>query len=147
MAVDGKQADLQRLINESHSRLFVRGTGGRTLLHYAAENGQLQMMDFLIQAGIRKFYLSIYWSHVIPGCSWQSVFSENVLIVEVDEKDDEGETALHLAVMKDKEKVVQALIALKADLYARNQKRETAMHMAARTNSVNALQVCCIGKS
>ncbi|GAU95596.1 hypothetical protein RvY_07192-2 [Ramazzottius varieornatus] len=111
MAVDGKQADLQRLINERRSRLFVCGAGGRTLLHYAAESGQLQMMDFLIQAGI-----------------------------QVDEKDDEGETALHLAVMKDKEKVVQALIALKADLYARNQKQETAMHMAARTNSVNALQ-------
>lgn len=59
-------------------------------------------------------------------------FEDNLCISSVEEKDAQGFTILHLAVLKDKFEFVNALLYHGADPNIENKKHETPLHIAAR---------------
>ncbi|XP_058521263.1 ankyrin repeat and death domain-containing protein 1A [Ochotona princeps] len=85
---------------------------GRTAFHRAAENGQLETLDFLVGS----------------GCD-QGV------------KDKEGNTALHLAAGRGHLVVLQRLVSLGLDLEERNAEGLTALHAAAEGAHADCVQL------
>lgn len=83
---------------------LVRQTkgGGLTPLHYAAQNGQIKVIDYLVEHG-----------------------------AEVDTRTTRGRTSLHEAANYSWPEAVERLIALGADVHARDYFNSTPLHIAA----------------
>eukprot|EP00386_Alphamonas_edax_P005746 GDKI01018744.1.p1 GENE.GDKI01018744.1~~GDKI01018744.1.p1 ORF type:complete len:375 (-),score=133.35 GDKI01018744.1:30-1154(-) len=82
-------------------RVSSRDAKRMTPLHWAADRGQLEAVEFLLDRG-----------------------------AEVNAQDDHGESALHLAVMAEEAKIVRVLIDRGGDCALENNEGETAQDMA-----------------
>ncbi|XP_035269070.1 CARD- and ANK-containing Inflammasome Adaptor Protein [Anguilla anguilla] len=82
-----------------------------TLLHIAAQHGQLSIVEFLISKGAR-----------------------------LDMKDGQGYTALHRAAEKGHTSTAQALMRAGADIYAMDKKSKMPLHLAARNRHLSTVK-------
>ena len=82
-----------------------------TLLHIAAQHGQISIIEFLISKGAR-----------------------------LDTKDGQGCTALHRAAKKGHTSTVQVLMRAGADIYAMDKKGKMPLHLAARNKHLSSVK-------
>lgn len=85
---------------------------GYTLLHHAARNGHLPVVQYLIEMG-----------------------------VDLDATNSQGNTALHLAVMAEQVEVVDFLLASGADHTILNSDQDTPLHLAVSGGNTDLLKV------
>lgn len=64
-----------------------------------------------------------------------------ILFSDVNGQDNNGNTALHIAVQLNDCAVITALLALKANPKIKNSQDDTPIHLAARDGSLESLQV------
>ncbi|XP_014788883.1 putative ankyrin repeat protein RF_0381 [Octopus bimaculoides] len=125
-ARDGRLSNVQELLESKCGNYIHRDQSGRTPLHYAAENGNLQILCLLIEANF-----------------------------DINAKDNQGQTPLHIACHYRQLDIATCLIALGCDVNTCDVQHNTPLHRATRSNldqlvsmlcecgaSVNALNCC-----
>ncbi|KAE8728680.1 Ankyrin repeat-containing protein [Hibiscus syriacus] len=93
----------------------------RTALHIALENNRLDVCRVLI----RKLTKKEYGREV------------------VNQKDEDGNTALHIAVIHNQPEMLKLLLNCKADKHATNQAGSTALDVALQHNKIESIIVLC----
>ncbi|XP_048108724.1 CARD- and ANK-domain containing inflammasome adapter protein [Alosa alosa] len=85
--------------------------GSDSLLHVAAEHGQLSVMEFLLQNGAK-----------------------------LDTRDQQGRTALHRAALRGQTAAAMALVMAGADIYTCDNASNTPLHLAAQNGHLDTVQ-------
>ncbi|CAJ0808136.1 hypothetical protein LMG19083_04661 [Ralstonia psammae] len=109
---------------------------GNSALHYAAEDGQVGVVDWLIAAGAD---LRAATQHGSTALHWAAnggyvEMVDRLLKADADPRaaNQDGDTALHWAVGSGRVAIVDRLLTAGADPKAANQNGSTALHWAAR---------------
>ena len=141
-AAEGNVASLKEEIVHKGVSVDVLGPDGRTALHYAASNGELAAVAFLIERkAIVDKPTKFGWTAL--HCAAQEGFPEVAKHVldkgaDINKRDGQGRTALICAVTEGKLSCVQVLIERKADLTVKatsgDAKGKTALDLADRDN-------------
>jgi ankyrin repeat protein len=114
---------------------MVADWNDQTLLHKAAEKGDIQEVKLLIDKGALVNAKDIFGSTPLylaatKGC----VDVVNLLIAcgaDINTKNDKGDTYLHTAALKGKQALCELLIASGANINAKNNEGDTPLHCLA----------------
>ncbi|KAF5196345.1 Ankyrin repeat-containing protein [Thalictrum thalictroides] len=114
------------------SLIYHKGEGGRTALHHAAVRGEPEMLKFLIDAGA-KSYNEDDEEDIESGGGEK--LHPKMLLTMVDEQ---GDTALHKAVLSHKLEAVRLLVDADPDFeYSSNISGDTPLMIAIREAQLN----------
>ncbi|PIA27418.1 hypothetical protein AQUCO_07800035v1 [Aquilegia coerulea] len=114
------------------SLIYHQSKGGRTALHDAAWRGEAKMLKFLISAGAKSYYEN---DQEDIECGGGERIPQKMLLTMVDEQ---GDTALHKAVLNHKLEAVKLLIEADNDFeYTTNNSGETPLMIAIREAQSN----------
>ena len=119
---------------DAKSKIDEVDIDGSTALHCAISHGHYRIVERLLSAnanvGIRN-----RWGQTPLHLAVRQANDNMVnLLLRGDSRtttDDEGNTAIHVAVIGGKMEIVKSLLAAKLDVGVRNNKGETALHQAA----------------
>lgn len=103
-AVEVESVDTIFSLLKDGADLYTTNENQQTLLHTATENWDSEIMNLLLESGLKK---------------------------KVNETDHNGNTPLHLAVKMEYKEHVHMLIAAGADLHVSNHLQQTLLHIAA----------------
>jgi hypothetical protein len=109
-ASEGKLHEIQKLVTRKN--VNDKDENGKTLLHYASENGQIDIIKVLINVG-----------------------------AVIDAQDGGGRTSLFLASNADKKETVNVLLNKGADPNIKDSNGDTAMHVAAGNGDLDILKL------
>lgn len=109
----------------------IRAQFGKTALHIAAENGSCNALNRLLDIGQTSTMMSsIFWRR------------SQLRVLELNARDDHGETPLMYAAQKGHSSIVERLTQTrKADLTMEGRRRHTALHMAIQHEHVDIAKV------
>jgi ankyrin repeat protein len=107
LAAEGNLEELKPLLGAGHHQRRARNERGRTLLHVAAESGQKKVAQHLLDLARSS----------------------------VDLQDNDGNTALHLAVLKNHVEVADSLLASGASAVIQNHRKVLPFHVALHADS------------
>lgn len=110
IATDGEVLLLKELLEDTD--INTVNSSHETLLHVAAENGHLPIVELLIRKGAR-----------------------------LDLQDNKGHTALHGAASRGHTEIVRALIQAGAPIYTLDLQGKTPVHLAAENGHLNSVEV------
>ena len=129
--------DIVKALVENGANLKAKSNNGWTLLHFAAANWSFDVVQFLVEEKYfgKNSYISLQrhliFFQLIPGISIQSVNAEVKLILDVNEVDNDGLSALHVAT---------ALEIVKYLIEKGGQDISKGLHAAASAGSLDTLQ-------
>lgn len=106
--------DILRLLLQYDAVLTESNKEKKTVLHFAASQGRVEMTQFILQ---------------------------NVNYEFINQQDIDGNTALHVAAMNDRDSIVRLLIEYKADPNIRNNNGERPYDIAVAGKSQEAIRV------
>lgn len=109
-AIDGRPGACVLALIQHGVDINCKGTTGLTALHIASESGDLGMLEILLQARV----------------------------VELDARNDRGETPLFIAAQSSNEDCVLALVRRGADVNAQDENGIPALHLASAYGSVKS---------
>ena len=143
LIVQGKLQDLMKTFN--YSKLDGRSQGGFTMLHHAAKENKLEIIEFLINsgcdinAGDNEEQTPLHKAALFGNMeSVQSLLERGA---DVDKVDNNGQTPLHIAIISGGDtKVVKALIT-KANLGIKRDDGQNALHLAIRYHKVDCIDL------
>ena len=117
LVAEGKLEELKPLLAAGHHQRRAKNERGRTLLHVAAESGQKEVAQHLLDLARSS----------------------------VDVQDSDGNTALHLAVLSNHVEVADLLLASGASAVIQNHRKVLPFHMALHggSKSTNMIKVFC----
>lgn len=135
---------VQRALKEQPSlvtRRDLRTVQGRTPLHWAAAAGNLELCEILVASGANINALTHFGRTALhlaclqhfPGNSVAKLLLD--LKIELDTRDDDGMTALHLAVTQADEELANSIIQAGAQINVSNHQGQTPLHLAAMTSN------------
>lgn len=113
-AVEVESVDTIFSLLKDGADLYTTNENQQTLLHIATENWDSEIMNLLLESGLKK---------------------------KVNETDHNGNTPLHLAVQMEYKEHVHMLIAAGADLHVSNHLQQTLLHIAAYSSSGELLSL------
>lgn len=126
------------LLNHSEEILDIPRLARKPLLQYAVVKGNIQIVDSLIEKGVKidsrdKYGNSALHRAVIEG---NLVMAKHLITLKttLEIPDNYGRTALHQAVLKENLEMVKCLIQSKANLDVRDNHDQTALHLAVTFN-------------
>jgi len=119
--------------------------GGRHLVHLAAENGNIELLEFLLNLGgsidinIKddKDYSAIHIAVLSGNLKFIKVLLEKG--VNVNEMNYNGNTPLHIAAKKGKDEIIRFLIEHCID--PKNNENQTPLHLAVYKNNLQAVKI------
>jgi ankyrin repeat protein len=117
-AYTGDMEALQEILNTNPNALTDRDSKGYQAIHYAARNGQGDVIKFLVSQG-----------------------------VPIDTESDDKHRAVHLAAAFGKVALLELLKTLGADLDAKTKIGSQAIHFAAEGWTMRSSRVACISRS
>ncbi len=143
-AIDGDFDKIKEL-HASGVNLNIRYIQGQTALHFAAEHGHQEIVDYLCGQGIdinaqdssgrTALYMAAEGEHlgiisILHGYN-----------AELEAGDSYNRTALHMAISGNKELSIKCLLELGAKPSAKDKSGETALHYAVNTEDLNLIEV------
>ncbi len=120
-------------------------TDGMTALHFAAQNGDIAIVQFLIEHGADIKAQDIVFSRTALHFAAGNGNLDTVKYLaehgaDIQDKDDYGATALHYAAKHNKLDVVKYLVSKKMDYTAKDVRGWSAMHYAADGGSIDVIK-------
>lgn len=118
---------------------------GMTALHFAAQNGNIDVVKYLIEHGadIKAQDISLSRSAIHFAAENGNLDTIKFLAekgVDLQDKDSLGATALHYAAKSNRLEVMKYLVSKKIDYTAKDVRGWTAMHYAAYGGSIDAVK-------
>ena len=146
-AVEEGTVEQARRLLESGINVNARDDDGETALHEAAEAGRLEMVILLVEAGATRGVRDVEGEtpvHEAAEDGHLEVVKYLVLhgapINIINTNDDEGRSALHLAIAEKKEGVALFLISAGAGLGYRTEDLKSALDMAKASGQTAVVQ-------
>ncbi|MDR1236023.1 MAG: ankyrin repeat domain-containing protein [Holosporaceae bacterium] len=149
--------EIAKILLEEGADITVRDKYRRTALHYAEKSGNNEIIELLLEGGVKKGLIadtsnkfwrtpsgktSLYYA-VVHG---QLAVAEGLekLVGYFDQhndyKDEDGNTLLHLAAEKGDVRMMNLLLKNGADIGASNKMRSTALHCAVKKKKKDAVE-------
>ena len=135
----GNQYILKKIIDKNPSACFKSFINKERFLHKAAVKENLPLMDFLIEQGADVKAVDSYRHNIFHWLSYSrdnkiadTILKFNNLGINVNGKNVDGETPLHIAAFHGQEKAVAAFLKMGADPNIQDNNGNTALHNSAR---------------
>ena len=132
---DGDTKGIKRLLGQG-ADVNMKDRDDVSLLHHAVRTGKLEIVKLLIDEGASTDVRDASGRNLLRYTDKAEIGG---FLIEagckVDARDDYGETALHAAVLANREEMVKLLIARSADVDAADNLGNTPLHVAARFGS------------
>ena len=143
LIVQGRLQDLMKTVD--YLKLDGRSQGGFTMLHHAAKENKLEIIEFLINsdcdinAGDNEEQTPLHKAALFGNVESVQFLLEKG--ANVDKIDNNGETPLHIAIISGGDtEVVRALIS-KADLRIKKEDGQNALHLAIRYHKIDCIDL------
>jgi cytohesin len=138
--------DLERVkayLSQDPKQIDLVDAKGRTVLARAARSGKKELVEFLLEKGAAEDIFAA----AIVGHTDQvaAVLKEDPKLINA--RDGDGRTALHWAALYGQKKVVELLLAEKADVNSLDEDGFTPLHWAATFNQSDAVKVLLANKA
>lgn len=141
----GQAAALGRLLDRDPRLFGATDESGSTLLHDAAEFGQIQVLELLIGRGYRLDCRNGEGQTplLVALLADERTAADNLILrgADINAADDGGLTALHVAANRGDGLLVQRLINSGASVHARDASGALAMHEAIKSGRPDAVDV------
>ncbi len=120
-------------------------TDGMTALHFAAQNGDIAIVQYLLENGADIKAQDTVFSRTALHFAAENGNLETVKYLaehgaDIQDRDDFGATALHYAARKNRLDVIKYLVSKKMDYTAKDVRGWSAMHYAADGNSIDVIK-------
>jgi ankyrin repeat protein len=132
----GTNPDILRLFMEHNADMRVHDKRGNTPLHFAAENGLLEVSQILLE---RNADVNSQNNHGSTPLLLASEFGHPDVVqlllghnADLYLRDADGDTPLHCAAVGGQVEVARILIELNVEVNSRNEEGSTPLHLAAR---------------
>ncbi|XP_065902173.1 uncharacterized protein [Dysidea avara] len=140
----GDVVTVERLIHTRYIDVNTTDPWGRTALHDAAGEGQVQQIETLIRLGADVNALDNKGRTVLHHAAWlrqvQAIETLIRLGADMNALDNLGRTTLHRAAWSGQVQAIETLISSGADVNALSEWRRTALHDAAMMGQVQAIE-------
>lgn len=140
-ATKHNKKDIINILLNLAKELNIRGYYKEEILRAAIRNGDISLIKMLIDYGVNYNIKYKYRHNVTPLMiaileSNQEVikFILNLPNIEVDAQDNEGHTALILAILNNKEEIARLLVKYGANVNLKNILGQTALYLAKKKN-------------
>ncbi|XP_014552761.1 hypothetical protein COCVIDRAFT_109531 [Bipolaris victoriae FI3] len=132
-----------RLLIEMGANMWVKDDSGGTLLHAAVDSGSEAMVRLFLHKGLDFQAKNNARGTLLHQLAWRIAPENGIGIfrllislgVDINEKNHEGSTALHIGAKGNYPEIVQPLIENGANLEARNISGKTSLHFAVLARS------------
>ncbi|GAB4228746.1 MAG: hypothetical protein Tsb0021_06300 [Chlamydiales bacterium] len=119
---------------------------GRTALHFAANNGRLESVKWLVKKGadinvVAHMNKNSPLQSAVMGKSIETVSYLVEAGAQINHQDDDGYASLHLACIMRLEDIVSYLIDKKANINLKSNQGHTPLHIAAATGNMNLVKI------
>ena len=142
LIIQGRLHDLMKTVD--YSKLDGRSQGGFTMLHHAAKENKVEIIEFLVSNGCNinpaddEEQIPLHKAAIFGGVESVQLLLEKG--VDVDKVDNNGHTPLHIAIISGGDiEVVKALLT-KADVCIRKADGQNALHLAIRYHKVDCIE-------
>lgn len=143
LIVQGRLQELMKTVD--YSKLDGRSQDGFTMLHHAAKENKLEIIEFLvnsgcdINAGDNEEQTPLHKAALLGN-----VESVQLLLdkgADVDKVDNNGQTPLHMAIISGGDTTVVRALISKADLQVKKDDGENALHLAIRYHKLDCIDL------
>lgn len=139
-----KNWEVVKLLLESGGNLNTRDDAGHAALEYAARTGDITSVKMLVEAGADATSVdengNAAWQLTPYDAAPEMIDFWLTAKVDLEHRNDEGQTWLHLLVTS-KAEYVQALLQAGADINARDNHGATPLMLASSRNGLTTVQV------
>eukprot|EP00658_Telonema_sp_P-2_P051978 TRINITY_DN4009_c0_g1_i2.p1 TRINITY_DN4009_c0_g1~~TRINITY_DN4009_c0_g1_i2.p1 ORF type:complete len:241 (+),score=75.93 TRINITY_DN4009_c0_g1_i2:83-805(+) len=139
----GKTSVLKLITREAPERLHQADEDGRTMLHHAAEQDQVQFILKAMQEGCDMNAIDQVSRTPLHMTAFSGALEAAKLLIEadcdLDVQDGEGKTALHWAVRNFKEDIAALLVTKNADMSLKDHCGETPEAYARSSDRLSAV--------
>ncbi|QLH36355.1 MAG: ankyrin repeat domain-containing protein [Parachlamydiaceae bacterium] len=152
--LEADQGDFKKVRKILHkiNNLDVQDSNGDTILHKATSHDDIKTVKFLLKRGANanisnnEGCIPLHKS-ISFGLSCYEISKLLIEKSNINAQNLEGETALYLAVSRERLNLVKLLLAYDADTHIANKVGWTPLHVAARMGCDSALLQCLIEKT
>ena len=125
------------LIEKYNFDVHIRDDNGKYVLHHAAENGDLELFQYLVDKGSDIYRESRYGKNCLDIAALHGNFCLCKVLLEnykfgAHMSDDDGKYVLHHAAGKGDLEFFQYLVENGGDVYSKDEYDENCLHIAAR---------------
>lgn len=143
LIVQGRLQDLMRTID--YSKLDGRSQSGFTMLHHAAKENRVEIIEFLvntgcdINAGDDEEQTPLHKAAMFGNVESMQLLLEKG--ADVNKVDSSGQTPLQIAIISGGDIEVVSTLLTKADLTIRKNDGQNALHLATRYHKVDSIDL------
>jgi ankyrin repeat protein len=138
--------DLEKVrayLEKDPKQINATDSKGRTVLGRAARSGKKELVGFLLEKGASE---DIFAAAIVGHTDKVAAFLKQDPKL-INARDSGGKTALHWAALYGQEKVMELLLANKADVNSLDEDGFTPLHWAATFNQSDAVKVLLANKA
>ncbi len=126
-AIQGGSLKCLKMLYENGANFKLRKCGDENLLYFAVGEGKIEIVKYLINIGMDKYINDIEFPLLILATNYNNKEMVKLLIkynINVDLKDENGNTALINSVEQAKYEITEVLLENNANPYITNKERE-----------------------
>ena len=130
-------------LEKDPNQINATDSNGRTVLDRATRSGKKELVEFLLEKGAPE---DIFAAAIVGHTDQVAAFlKQDPRLISA--RDGNGRTALHWAALYGQKKVVELLLARKADVNSLDQDGFTPLHWAATFNQSDAVKLLLANKA
>ena len=150
VAVDEEHTDIVQVLFDAGADIDTQNNEGWSPLHYACLTGALDVVRMLVRAGAEVRTTDNDGCTCLHGAArYGYTKTVRYLVglpeVELDHRDDDNNSALHLAVDENRTDIVQVLIDAGADIDTQNHAGCSPLHSACASGTLEVLKLLVRG--